>query len=77
MTIKKQIFCSKCKKILSSNNKTGLCRHCYQYIKRKEFRLNRRKKGVCLDCGKEIELIKPVRCNLCRERQNKYKKIII
>jgi len=75
--------CIKCRKHLSSQNNSGLCNTHYRIEKQREYRIKKRKRHLCLDCGNKVEkiiikigkiqIIKyPVRCLNCRKKQNEY-----
>jgi len=79
--------CKRCNIFLIRKNKTGLCRHCYNYLKNKKYAMIKKGKKLCVQCAKpinpiikypdgldgEIKEIKfPFRCYECRLQQIKY-----
>ena len=80
--------CKVCNKVISEQNRSGLCRHHYQMAKVKETNKIRKKNHICIMCGEKVEpiilypnenkdkpIIKyPLRCYSCREKQNKLQK---
>jgi len=85
-TTSKRKVCSECKiRNLSPTNKSGLCTSCYYKRKRKEVVEFRKKRGLCIDCGKKVNptIIYPdgkrkfkqikfyVKCYECRSKYGK------
>jgi len=65
--------CKKCGNLLRIKNTSGLCRHCYGYIKNKERKVRLKKEHKCYDCSKKVEkkIIYHLRCDKCLSKNRK------
>ena len=72
--------CKECGKILREYNKSGFCGHHYKMDYFRKKRVEWRKGGKCISCGKDVLHTRKVnqetkihsRCDKCRERTRKY-----
>jgi len=72
---RKQQYCKECKKKISFNSKSGLCKSCVVKGKRhplfgkcKELHHSYIKRPRCIDCGKELYRLNAIRCTKCRSK---------